>query len=429
MNNNLLIKNGHVIDLINKIDGMFDVLINDGKIVSISKDIKNNDAKLIDAKGKYVCPGFIDMHVHLREPGREDEETIESGTRAAAHGGFTSILCMPNTQPPIDNEGIVEFIYNQAKEKGCVNVYCSGCITKGRAGKELVEMAMLKKAGAIAITDDGSPVVDSHIMRRAIEYSSMCGLRVISHAEELTLSAGGQMNEGYTSTVLGLKGIPNSAEDIMVYREISLAKLTKIPVHITHISTAGSVRLIMQAKKEGVPVTCDTTPHYFTLDDTFLKSYDTNLKVNPPIRSKDDVSAIKEGLKDGTIDAIVTDHAPHADYEKKVEFNDAPCGMVGLETAVGLCLTELVHKNVLDVKSMVSKLTVNPGTILNIQKGTLSVGSDADVTILDTEREWTVKKEEFVSKSKNTPFAGFKLKGAVSMTIVGGKIVYDSGCK
>lgn len=416
--NKLLIKNGHVIDPANNIDSVLDIFIEDGKIIEVSPDIRKSGAMIIDAKGKYVCPGFIDMHVHLREPGREDEETIESGTRAAAHGGFTSILCMPNTQPPIDNEGLVEFIYKQAREKGVVNVYCAGCISKERAGKELVEMAMLKKAGAVAITDDGSPVTDSHLTRRALEYSSMCGLRVISHSEDLTLSPGGQMNEGYTSTVLGLKGIPNEAEEIMAYRDILLSRLTGVPIHITHVSTKGSVELIRRAKREGVSVTCDTAPHYFTLTDTSLKDYDTNLKVNPPLRSKKDVDAIIEGIKDGTIDAIATDHAPHTDYEKEMEFNDAPSGMIGLETAVGVSI------RVLDIKTLVSKFTMGPKNILNIPKGTLSVGVDADITILDLEKEWTVNKNEFLSKSRNTPFNGWKLKGAVEKTIVSGKVVY-----
>lgn len=424
MNESLLIKSGHIIDPVNNIDSVLDIFIEDRKIAEISPDIKRSSVKLIDAKGKYVCPGFIDMHVHLREPGREDEETIESGTKAAAHGGFTSVLCMPNTQPPIDNEGLVEFIYKQAKEKGLVKVYCAGCITKERAGKELVEMMMLKNAGAISVTDDGSPITDSHLMRRALEYSSMCGLRIISHSEDLALSSGGQMDEGYTSTVLGLKGIPKEAEEIMVYRDITLARLTGVPIHITHVSTSGSVRLIREAKRNGIKVTCDTAPHYFTLTDLCLKTYDTNLKVNPPLRSSEDVDAIKEGLMDGTIDAIATDHAPHADYEKEMEFNDAPFGMIGLETAVGLCLNELIYKGILDLKTLVSKFTIGPRNILNIPEGTLSVGQGADITILDIEKEWTVNPLEFFSKSLNTPFGNWKLKGAVVMTIVSGKVVY-----
>lgn len=411
----ILIKGGHVIDPANNIDRVMDIYIKDGKI---SSRIERDKAQVIDAGGKYVCPGFIDMHVHLREPGREDEETIESGTRAAAAGGFTSILCMPNTQPLIDNEGLVEFVYKQAKEKGIVNVYCSGCVTKERKGKELTEMAMLKKAGAVAVTDDGSPVSDSHIMRRALEYSSMAGLRMISHAEDPALSSGGDMNEGYMSTVLGLKGIPVEAEEIMVYRDITLAKLTKVPVHITHVSSGGSVRLLREAKRQGLPVTCDTAPHYFTLTDKYLKGYDTNFKVNPPLRSSGDVEAVKEGLMDGTVDAIATDHAPHTDYEKEMEFNYAPNGILGLETAVGLSL------GILDIKTLVPKFTTRPAKILNIPKGTLSIGVDADITILDIGREWTVNKEEFFSKSRNTPFNNWRLKGAAVMTIVGGKVVF-----
>lgn len=424
MNESLLIKGGHIVDPANNIDSVLDIFIENGKIAEISRDIKRNGVNVINAKGKYVCPGFIDMHVHLREPGREDEETIESGTKAAAHGGFTSILCMPNTQPPIDNEGLVEFIYKQAKYKGSVNVYCAGCITKERAGKELVEMMMLKNAGAVGVTDDGNPVTDSHLMRRVLEYSYMCGLRVISHSEDLTLSSGGQMNEGYTSTVLGLKGIPKEAEEIMVYRDITLARLTGVPIHITHVSTSDSVRLIREAKRDGIKVTCDTAPHYFTLTDTYLKTYDTNFKVNPPLRSSEDVNAIKEGLMDGTIDAIATDHAPHTDYEKETEFNDAPNGMIGLETAVGLCINELIHKGILDLKTLISKFTLGPRVILDIPKGTLSIGQDADITILDTEKEWIVNPGEFFSKSRNTPFGNWKLRGAVVMTIVSGKVVY-----
>lgn len=425
MNKNLLIKNGHVISPLDNIDNILDILIENGKIKQISSDLNDNNANIINAKGKYVCPGFIDMHVHLREPGREDEETIETGTQAAARGGFTSVLCMPNTNPPIDNEGLVEFIYKQAKEKAFVNVYCCASITKQRIGKELTEMSMLKKAGAIAISDDGSPVTDSNIMRRALEYSSMCGLRVISHSEDLMLSSGGQMNEGYTSTVLGLKGIPNQAEELMIYRDISLSKLTGVPVHIAHVSTAGSVRLIRDAKKHGIKITCETAPHYFILNDVLLKNYDTNLKVNPPIRTMEDINEIKQGLKDGTIDVIATDHAPHADYEKAMEFNDAPCGIIGLETAVGLALTELVNKNVLDLTTLISKFTQGPSKILDLKKGCLSIGSDADLTIIDLEKEWKVDCKSFLSKSKNTPFDGFNLKGLPVLTIVSGKVVWE----
>jgi len=421
----LLIKNGHVIDPVNNIDEKMDILVQDGEIAKLSKDIKGGDSEIIDAKDKYVCPGFIDMHVHLREPGREDKETIESGTKAAARGGFTCVLCMPNTQPPIDNEGIVEYVYKQAREKGSVKVYCAACITKGRAGKELTEMEMLARAGAIALTDDGGSVADTQIMRRAMEYSSMCNLRIIAHSEDPSLSTGGQMNEGYTSTVLGLKGIPAAAEELMVYRDISLSKLTGVPIHITHISTKGTVELIRNAKKSGIKVTCDTTPHYIALTEESLKTYDTNFKVNPPLRSKEDVVSIIEGLKDGTIDAIATDHAPHTDYEKDSEFNDAPCGMIGLETAVGICLNELVQKGVINISTLVSKFTKGPREILRISNGAILEGRDADITILDLDKEWIVDKKKFQSKARNTPFDTWKLKGAATMTIVAGKVVHS----
>lgn len=421
MNNSLLIKNGHVIDPANNVDGIFDLFIEDGKISEVSKKIDKKDIKIIDAKGKHVFPGFIDMHVHLREPGREDKETIASGSKAAAHGGFTSILCMPNTDPPLDNEGLIEFVYKQAKETACVNVFCAGCITKGRLGKELVEVGKLKNAGVVALTDDGSPLVDSYIMRRAIEYASMFGIRIISHAEDVTLNRGGQMNEGYMSTVLGLEGIPSQVEEIAVFRDISLSKLTGLPLHIAHISTKGAVELIRNAKAEKIPVTCETAPHYFTLTDECLKTYDTNYKVNPPLRTAEDVQAIKQGLYDGTIDAIATDHAPHTGFEKNTEFVYAPPGLVGLETAISLSLDKLE----MDLGTLVAKFTYNPSRILNLPKGTLSVGACADVTIVDINKEITVDPTKFLSKARNTPFRGWKLRGVPVMTIVGGKVVMD----
>jgi len=420
-NNSLLIRGGHVVDPANGIDGKRDVLVEDGKISQIAEKIPKNGAELIAAGGKHIFPGFIDMHVHLREPGREDEETIETGTRAAAHGGFTSIVCMPNTEPPIDNEGIVGLIYKQAKLSAAVNVFCAGCISKGRQGKEIVEMGKLKQAGVVALSDDGSPVENSYLMRRALEYSSMFDLRVISHSEELSLNRHGQMNEGYMSTVLGLGGIPSEVEEIGVFREISLSSLTGVPIHIAHVSTAGSVGLIRDAKTRGVKVTCETAPHYFTLTDELLKNYDTNLKVNPPLRTEQDVAAIIGGLKDGTIDVIATDHAPHTDFEKTTEFQYAPCGLIGLETALSLSFNRLP----LDVNTIVRKFTVNPSRILNLNKGTLSVGADADITIVDLEKEITVDAKKFRSKSRNTPFHNWKLKGAPVVTIVAGKVVFS----
>lgn len=418
-NNTVLIKNGHIIDPANNMDSVLDLLIENGKIARISEKIDKNDAEVIDAAGKYVLPGFIDMHVHLRSPGREDEETIVTGSRAAARGGFTSILCMPNTEPPIDNEGLVEFIYKQAAKDASVNVFCAGCITKGRKGKELVEMAKLKQAGAVALTDDGSPVTNSHLMRRALEYSSMVGLRIISHCEDLELSSDGQMHEGYFSTALGLKGIPAQAEEIAICRDISLSKLTGVPVHIAHVSTEGAVDIIRNAKSGGIPVTCETAPHYFTLTDECLKTYDTNFKVNPPIRGEEDVRAIKEGVKDGTIDVIATDHAPHADFEKEMEFDYAPSGIIGLETAVNLSL------NAFDIRTILPKFTINPAQILGLPKGTLSIGACADVTIVDLDKKITVDASGFLSKSRNTPFDKWQLDGCVVMTIVGGKVVYN----
>lgn len=419
MSKGLLIKGGHVIDPANNIDGVMDLLIEQGKIKEVAPEIDSDGCEVIEAGGKHVCPGFIDMHVHLREPGREDKETITSGTRAAARGGFTTVVCMPNTEPPVDNEGVVEFIYKRAKEQAVTNVYSSACITKGRLGKELVEMGKLKQSGVVALTDDGSPVADISLMRRALEYSAMFDLRIISHSEELSLTQDGLMNESYMSTVLGLTGIPRQAEEIAIYREISLSELTGVPIHIAHVSTAGSVTLIKEAKARGVKVTCETAPHYFSLTDESLRNYDTNLKVNPPIRIASDVAAIKAGLLDGTIDVIASDHAPHTDFEKAMEFAYAACGMVGLETAVSLSLDRLT----LPLPDLVTKFTINPSRILNLPKGTLTAGADADVTIIDTKKEVVVDSKSFLSKSKNSPFDKWRLRGAPVMTIVGGKIV------
>lgn len=420
MNNSLLIKGGHVIDPANGLDGIRDILVEDGKISQVAEKIVKNGTEIIAAGGRHIFPGFIDMHVHLREPGREDEETIASGTRAAAHGGFTSVVCMPNTEPPIDNEGIVELIYKQAKDSAAVNVFCAACISKGRQGKEIVEMGKLKQAGVVALSDDGSTVADSYLMRRALEYSSMFNLLVISHSEELSLNRQGQMNEGYMSTRLGLTGIPNAVEEIGVFREICLSSLTGVPIHIAHVSTAGSVGLIRDAKTRGIPVTCETAPHYFTLTDELLKTYDTNFKVNPPLRTEEDIAAIIGGLKDGTIDVIATDHAPHTDFEKITEFQYAPCGLIGLETAVSLSFNRLP----LDLNTIIRKFTVNPSRILNLAKGTLSVGADADITIVDLEKEIIVDAKKFRSKSRNTPFNKWKLTGAPVAAIVGGKVVF-----
>ena len=420
MDNSLLIKNGHIIDPANKINGILDLLIEEGKIKQISKDIKKEGIKTIDASNRYVLPGFIDMHVHLREPGQEYKETIATGTHAAARGGFTTILCMPNTEPPIDNENSAKLIYKKAGKEAFVNLFCAGCITIGRKGKELADMEGLKSAGCIALSDDGNFVADSGIMRRALEKSSKLNLRIISHSEDTSLSRGGQINEGPVSKRLGLKGIPHQAEEIAVYRDISLSGLTHIPIHIAHISAAGTVALIRNAKAKGIPVTCETAPHYFSLTDDCLKTPpDGNLKVNPPLRSSSDVEAIKEGIKDGTIDAIATDHAPHSVSEKNGSFVSAPPGIIGMETAISLSLNEFGLEKVLE------KFTINPAHILNIPKGALSIGADADVTIIDINKNITVAASGFFSKSRNTPFNKWKLKGAVITTIVAGRIIYN----
>ncbi len=418
---NILIKNGHIIDPANKVDEKLDILVSEGKIVKLGKpgSIPANGAQVIDAAGKLVVPGLIDMHVHLREPGFEYKETIATGTAAAKAGGFTSVCCMPNTNPINDNRSVTEFILSQARY-AAARVYPIGAITKGSKGEELAEMGELHSAGCRAISDDGKPVVNAAIMRRALEYSKIFDMLVISHCEDSALAAKGVMNEGIVSTELGLRGIPRAAEDVMTSRDISLAELTGGRLHIAHVSTAGSVRMIRDAKSRGVKVTAETCPHYFSLTEEAVRGYNTMAKMNPPLRTSDDVAAIKEGLKDGTIDVIVTDHAPHAADEKSGEFDYAPFGIVGLETSLGLTL-KLVDEGVLSITEAIRKLSAQPAAILKIDKGTLSAGSDADITIIDPSEEWVVDSSCFKSKSKNTPFNGWKLKGRAVQTIVGGK--------
>lgn len=424
----LLLKGGMVVDPANNLEGAFDVLIEDGKIARVGKDIKISDKKtsaftVIDAKNKIVVPGLIDMHCHLREPGYEYKETIATGSRAAAAGGFTTICCMPNTEPANDNRSVTDFILTQAKKEGVVNVLPIGAITKGLKGEDLAEIGELVEAGCVATSDDGSPVMNAGIMRLGLEYVRAFGIPVISHCEDTNLSAEGVMNEGLVSTELGLLGIPSAAEEIMVARDLLLAELTRSRVHIAHVSTAGSVRLIREAKKRGIKVTAETCPHYFTLTEEEVRGYNTNAKVNPPLRTHRDVDAIKEGLKDGTIDAIATDHAPHAVQEKEVEFNFAPSGIVGLETALPLCL-RLVDEGVLTLEEVIAKLTIKPAQILGIKKGSLSVESDADITIIDMDMSFVINPDVFKSKGKNSPFTGWKVKGAAITTIVDGKVVH-----
>ncbi len=418
-----LIKGGHVVDSKSKVDDFLDILIEDGKIVEIGKGLEYVNGDIIYADGKYVLPGFVDAHCHLRDPGFEYKEDIETGTRSAAKGGFTSIACMPNTSPVIDNQAIVKYIINKAKQEGIVNVYPIGAISKGLKGDELSEIGELKFAGAVAVSDDGKPLKSSSLMKKALQYSSMFDITVISHCEDLELVDEGTMNEGYMSTILGLKGIPSAAEEIMVSRDLILAEYTKIPVHIAHVSTELSVDLIRHAKSRGVKVTCETCPHYFTLTEEACEGFNTMAKVNPPLRTKKDVQAIIEGLKDGTIDIIATDHAPHHSDEKNVEFAIAANGMVGFETALPLCITYLVKPGHLTIEQLVEKMCVNPSKILGLNKGYIEVGGSADLTILDIDEEFIVDIQKFSSKSKNSPFDGFKLQGTVYYTIVNGNVV------
>ena len=385
--------------------------------------LPRGDVEAIDAKGKLVTPGLIDIHVHLREPGRSDKETIETGTRCAARGGFTSVVCMPNTSPVADNTGTIAFIRQRTAEAGCVNVFPTGAISKELKGEELAPIGSLKKAGVVAITDDGHCVQNNELMRRAVEYAKMFSLPVLDHCQDYNLAADGVMNEGYWSAVLGLRGWPAVGEDVIVARNILLAEQADWWIHCQHISSGRAVELIRQARKRGVKISAEACPHHFILTDESLKSYDTNLKMNPPLRTDRDREAIRDGLADGTIDCIGSDHAPHCTYEKEVEFDLAPFGIIGLETELSLSL-ELVHQEYLTLNQLVEKFTVNPARLLGLAKGTLSVGADADVTIIDLELDWTYDVEQSASKSRNSPFHGHRLKGKAIATIAGGNIVW-----
>jgi dihydroorotase len=419
---NILIANGKVIDPSQDMDTHKDVLIEKGKIKGIFPKGKGpKTSKTIDAAHCVVIPGFVDMHTHLREPGFEYKETIRTGTAAAARGGFTSVCSMPNTNPINDTISVTEFILEKASTEGSCSVFPIAAITREQKGEALTELEALIKAGCIAFSDDGKPVTNSLIMRRALEYSKIFNVPIISHSEDLKLSEKGVMNEGLVSTMLGLRGIPNAAEDVMVARDIALCELTGGRLHIAHVSTKGSVNLIRSAKKRGVNVTAETCPHYFNLTDEALKTYNTNLKVNPPIRSERDVEAIKEGLKDGTIDVIATDHAPHHIDDKHKEFDAASFGISGLETAFALAL-KLVEDGILDLKQIIDKMSLTPSTILKINKGTLELNTDADIAIINPGQRFVVDSSRFLSKGKNTPFDGWHLKGSVEKTICMGKI-------
>ncbi|MFH1860113.1 MAG: dihydroorotase [bacterium] len=423
----LLIRNGLVIDPYNNQKKITDILINDGKIVDIGTGIGNNvqAARVIDASGKLVAPGLIDMHVHLREPGQEEKETIVTGTRAAAAGGFTTIACMPNTCPVIDNKSLVEFILLKSKQEGIVRVLPIGAISKGLKGEELAEIGQMVKAGAVAISDDGRSIGSTALMRRALEYIRPFNIPIIAHCEDTTLSTGGCMHEGYYSTILGLPGISSASETVMVARDIILAEAAGARLHIAHVSTRKSVELVRQAKERGVIVTCEVTPHHFTLTDEAVCGFDTNTKMNPPLRSKDDVEAIRQGLSDGTIDVIATDHAPHTRTEKEQEYGRAPFGIIGLETSLGLVLTELVGNGVITIFDALSKMTINPARILGLETSGIIPDAMADITIIDPEVEWVVDVNTFASKARNCPFHGLKLKGRAIMTIVNGRIVWE----
>jgi dihydroorotase len=422
----LLIQNGRVVDPVNSVDAVQDVLIDGDRIQRIGRGLTPPpDATVLDATGKVVCPGFIDMHVHLREPGLEYKETVASGTRAAAAGGFTAVCCMANTQPVNDNRAVTDYIRAKAVTEGIVRVYPIGAVTRGLGGKELAELAELAEAGCVAFSDDGRCVMNAALYRRAMEYTLPFGAPVISHAEDDDLSHGTAMNEGVVSTELGIPGAPAAAEDVMVARDILLAELTGAHVHIAHLSTSGAVRLVRDAKARGVRVTAEVTPHHLLLTDEAVRGFDTNTKMNPPLRTKRDVEVLLEGLIDGTIDCIATDHAPHAASEKEGEYDQAAFGIVGLETAVGLLLDRLVKTGALPLGTLIARLSRDPARLLGLPGGSLAAGAPADVTILDLEAGWTIDPARFQSKSRNSPFGGWALTGRPWKTIVGGRIVWQ----
>jgi dihydroorotase len=420
----LLIKSGRIIDPSQDMDKAADLLIEEGRVKAIGQDLSSEGAEVFDANGLVVTPGFIDLHVHLREPGEEYKETIATGTAAAVAGGFTAVCAMPNTRPVNDSASLTRFMVEKAREAGLARVYPIGAITRASEGAELAEMADLKAAGAVAVSDDGRPVMNSQVMRHAMEYARDHGLVVVDHCQDTHLSAGGVMNEGQVSTLLGLKGMNRTAEESHIARDIMLAELTGARVHIAHLSTARAIELVRGAKERGLPVTCEITPHHFTLTDAAVMGFDTNTKMNPPLRTEEDRMTLIEAIRGGAVDAIATDHAPHHEDEKMLEYDLAPFGVIGLETALGISLTVLHHANGISLARIVEMLTISPARAFNLEGGRLSAGAPADVTVFDPNREWKVDAQQFKSKSHNTPFSGWTLKGQVVATFVAGKEVY-----
>ena len=429
MANQVLIRNGRVVDPANNIDKQCDVLIADGKIAQVGRITEvsaHSVSRVIDATGKLVTPGLIDMHVHFREPGDEEEETIASGSAAAVAAGFTSVVCMPNTNPAIESETDVEYIHRKGRQARKTHVYCMGAITKKREGIELAEMGMMAEAGARGFTDDGNGVQDPAVMLRALKYAKMFDVVISQHCQDNRIAGGGVMNSGYYSTILGLPGMDALAEEAMLWRDIQFIRKTHVRYHAQHISTAKSAEMIRQAKKDSLPVTCEVTPHHLLLTEECCAEYDTNFKVNPPLRSRQDTDALKEAIAEGLIDALVTDHAPHLQSEKELEFLNAPFGMVSLECALALDIKALIEPKILDWPGLIRMMTVNPARIIGIDKGTLTPGKQGDVTIIDPDTEWEIDVHKFVSKSRNCPYHGWKVKGKVEKTLVQGEVRFEA---
>jgi len=421
----MLIRGGRVIDPARGIDGEADVLVQDGRIEAVAPDLPTGGRDVVDARGLVVAPGLIDVHVHLRDPGQTHKEDLATGTRAAARGGFTAVACMANTVPPVDHPVVVEYVRSRAREVAACRVHPIAAITKGLQGKELSPIAALAASGAVALSDDGAAVPDAGLLRRAMEYARMVGLPIIEHCEDPALSGGGVMHDGAHAAVLGLVGIPPESEAVIVARDLLLAEATGARLHLAHVSTGAGVRLIREAKARGVPVTAEVTPHHLVLTDADVGEFDTDRKMNPPLRSADDVAALREALADGTIDVLATDHAPHAVEEKRVEFERAPFGVIGLETALGVVLTHLVSPGLLTLSDAIRKMSPRPAEVLNLPGGRLRPGDPADLVIIDPQRTWTVRAAEFASRGRNTPFEGWTLRGSAVLTMVGGVVTHD----